>query len=126
MPESPVTARIDADRVKQCLVNLLQNAVEAVSHGGQLEVEVTEDDHETIIAIRDDGMGLPTSAPAGRLFDLFYSTKDKGSGLGLSTVKKIIDAHRGQISITPRPARPGQGVLRGAEVRLVFPKNSYF
>ena len=126
MPEGPVTARIDADRVKQCLVNLLQNAVEAVSHGGQLEVEVTQNDVETVIAIRDDGIGLPPSAPADRLFDLFYSTKDKGSGLGLSTVKKIIDAHRGQISITPRPAQTGQGVLRGAEVRLVFPKNSYF
>ena len=126
MPEGAVWLRLDADKVKQCLVNLLQNGIDAISYGGHLEVEVTQTEQETVLAIRDDGVGLPAAAPAGRLFDLFFSTKEKGSGLGLSTVKKIMDAHHGLISIGSRRQPMVPEVIRGTEVTLRFPRNSYF
>jgi len=126
MPEGAVWLRLDADKVKQCLVNLLQNGIDAISYGGHLEVEVTQTEQETVLAIRDDGVGLPAAAPAGRLFDLFFSTKEKGSGLGLSTVKKIMDAHHGLISIGSRRQPMAPEVVRGTEVVLRFPRNSYF
>ena len=126
MPEGALWLRLDADKVKQCLVNLLQNGLDAISYGGRLEVEVTQTEQETVLAIRDDGVGLPAAAPAGRVFDLFFSTKEKGSGLGLSTVKKIMDAHHGQISIASRQPSTGPKGVHGTEVILRFPRNSYF
>jgi signal transduction histidine kinase len=68
--------------------------------------------------IRDDGVGLPPEAE-GRLFDLFFTTKEKGTGIGLSTVKKIVDAHGGRISLKRR-SQSGQ-IEKGTEVFLAFP-----
>jgi len=114
---------LDPDRVKQALVNLIQNAVEAMSINGRLTVDVQADGNAAKVILRDDGIGLP-SHPAGRLFDLFFTTKEKGTGLGLSTVKKIMDAHRGEVAIGPRSDLAGGSRQRGSEVALSFPLNS--
>jgi signal transduction histidine kinase len=97
-------------------VNLLQNAVDAVDPGGAIDIAVRRHERGVEVILRDDGVGIPQEAE-GRLFDLFYTTKDRGTGLGLSTVKKIVDAHGGEISI----ARRGAGDRPGTEVRLVLP-----
>lgn len=111
----------DHDRVKQCLVNVLQNAIDAVEPGGHIEVAAAAEGGGVEIIVRDDGGGFPDES-AGRLFEMFYTTKERGTGLGLSTVKKIIDAHGGSISIAKRLASSGDAFPKaGTEVRLQFP-----
>jgi signal transduction histidine kinase len=124
MPEGPLAIRGDPDKLKQCLVNVLQNAVEAVSSGGRIEIEAAAFEQSVEIIVRDDGVGIPAES-ASRLFDLFYTTKERGTGLGLSTVKKIVDAHGGAISIARRLAASGDTYpATGTEVRIVFPVDS--
>ncbi len=111
-PKGPVKVHADPDRLKQCMVNLLQNAAEACGVGGRIDVQARPEGGLAEVSIRDDGIGLPPEAET-RLFDLFFTTKETGTGLGLSTVKKIVNAHGGQISLTA--ANPG------TEVRMTLP-----
>jgi signal transduction histidine kinase len=117
MPLTPVRLKADGDKVKQCLVNLVQNAIDAVSAGGTIGIEARVNAETIDLCVRDDGVGLPQGSES-RLFDLFFTTKEQGTGLGLTTVKKIVDAHGGQIILQRRTP--------GTEVRLVFPRNSQF
>jgi signal transduction histidine kinase len=95
----------DRDKLRQAFVNVIKNAVEAMPQGGRLDVVVEILDRGVRFTIRDSGVGIdPTTK--GRLFDLFFTTKEQGTGLGLSMVKKIIDAHGGKIDIQ---SSPGQG-----------------
>ncbi len=99
----------DQDQIKQCLVNLLQNAIDASATGGEIEIEAHRESEWAVVSIKDNGIGLQKDSE-GKLFDLFFTTKEKGTGLGLSTVKKIIDAHSGQISITQNAPEIGSGL----------------
>ena len=123
LPVVPVRLRLDVDRVKQALVNLIQNAVDAMAQNGTLIVTIESTELWGQAILRDDGVGLP-SQPTGRLFDLFFTTKEKGTGLGLSTVKKIMDAHRGEVTIGPRSDVRAGIKPQGSEVVLSFPLHS--
>jgi signal transduction histidine kinase len=99
----------DRNQMKQVLINLLQNAIEATSDNGHLiSVRLEEISEESImVTIIDRGCGIPESR-LDRLFEPFYSTKEKGTGLGLLTCKRIIDIHQGSIDIESQlgKARP--------------------
>lgn len=95
----------DADRLKQVLVNLIKNASEAISAGGHIMVSLKETEVMSIIRIEDDGVGMPETLRF-RIFDLFYTTKSAGTGLGLPIIKKIIEAHGGTIEVS---SSEGQG-----------------
>jgi signal transduction histidine kinase len=110
--------RGDPDKLKQCFVNLLQNAMDSMLSGGFIEIDAEREGDFVKVWIRDNGMGLPLEAE-GRLFDLFFTTKEKGTGIGLSTVKKIVDAHGGRISLRRRAY--GNSKAMGTEVFLSFP-----
>lgn len=126
LPPTPLTIRADGDKLKQCLVNLVQNALDAVAPGGSIEIEARAGDEVIDIIVRDDGVGLPQESES-RLFDLFFTTKEKGTGLGLTTVKKIVEAHGGQIALGRRRGLDKTGrPLTGTEVRLTFPRHSQF
>ncbi len=126
MPLTPVKLRADGDKLKQCLVNLVQNALDAVAPGGRIEIEVKVGDESVAVIVRDNGIGLPPGSET-RLFDLFFTTKEKGTGLGLTTVKKIVDAHGGQIALARRGGSDKSGrPLSGTEVRMTFPRLSQF
>ena len=89
----------DIDRLTQILVNLITNAVEAIDeHGGTITLTVDNQTDGTRILLTDDGEGM---APGMRykIFDLFYTTKAAGTGLGLPIVAKIVDAHQGAIDV---------------------------
>ncbi|MFP4598203.1 MAG: protoglobin domain-containing protein [Persicimonas sp.] len=94
----------DMDRMRQVLVNLLTNAVEAIDEGGTISVEIENADYGTILSVADTGEGM---APAlkYRIFDLFFTTKAAGTGIGLPIVKKIIEAHGGSIDLTSQPGK---------------------
>jgi signal transduction histidine kinase len=94
----------DIDRLRQALVNLLTNAVEATGPEGRVSIAVTNDERCTTIKVSDTGMGMEP-AVAYQIFDLFFTKKASGTGLGLPIVKNIIDAHGGTIDVASRPDR---------------------
>lgn len=105
--DSDVTLHCDQNQIKQVLINFLQNAIEATADSGHnIKVTLREISEQTIvITIKDRGCGIPEERYK-RLFEPFYSTKEKGTGLGLITCKRIIDLHQGNIEVE---SKPGEG-----------------
>lgn len=115
LPEGEFTLQIDPDLMEQVFINLLKNAKEAVSpseglisltvkptangNGTNGNGKVSSNIHHSsfIIAVRDNGSGIPAEV-ADKIFIPFYTTKDSGSGVGLSLVKQIVHLHQGDIS----------------------------
>lgn len=88
----------DADRLQQVLVNLILNAYQALDGKGTIILSGKTKDGWMILAVEDDGPGIP-EADMTRLFEPFFTTKKQGSGLGLSISQKIAEAHGGRIAI---------------------------
>lgn len=87
----------DAARIKQVLLNLLKNAVEAMEHGGTVCVATETAGERARVTIADTGGGIPEAVRA-RLFDPFCTTKESGTGLGLAVCQRIVEDHHGDIS----------------------------
>jgi PAS domain S-box-containing protein len=102
-PDLP-PARVDRDQMRQVFFNIVRNAVQAMSDGGVLHVTLASTDRFLSLAFRDTGPGLPPDK-LGRLFDPYFTTKDKGSGLGLIIVQRILRDHGGEIEIHSEPGR---------------------
>lgn len=96
-PASPVIVRVDADLLKQALLNILLNAVQAMPNGGRIDLSITTDKQAATITVRDHGTGIPPEARP-RIFDLYFTTKEKGSGIGLAMTFRIIQLHGGAIN----------------------------
>jgi len=90
------TIYCDIELTKQCIMNLIHNAIDAVDNGGKIMIRSFSDDKYSEIEITDNGHGIPKDF-LDRLFIPFQTTKAKGTGLGLSIVYKIIKAHGGNI-----------------------------
>jgi signal transduction histidine kinase len=104
-PEDP-TGYIDANQIRQCLINLVRNAADAVSAngGGSVVLRTRGDRSHVEIAVEDDGVGIANEV-LPRLFDPFFSTKKGGSGLGLALTQQIIRDHGGEIRVASRVGR---------------------
>ena len=110
--------RVDADQVGRALLNLLNNALEAMSEkGGRLAIKVTAAEEEgrpvVRIAISDTGRGIPPEDRA-HLFEPYFSTRTGGTGLGLAVCKKIVEGHGGRIEVQSR-------VSRGTTMTVILP-----
>ena len=102
LPETEIVAELDAAMIQQVLLNLLNNAVQAVGDsGGTVTLRAFRRPIDVVIEVIDDGPGLPD--PEAPIFDAFYSTKDRGTGLGLSIVHRIVSDHGGDVSVDSRP-----------------------
>jgi two-component system, NtrC family, sensor histidine kinase HydH len=103
---------IRADRAlfRQMLLNLALNAQQAMPEGGIIELQTSLADGSVELAIIDNGMGMDDAARA-KLFNVFFSTKVGGSGLGLPTVRKIVEAHQGRIACQSEPGRGTRFVI---------------
>jgi len=109
------TVQIDPDRIKQVLLNLYLNALEAMEGGGELSVAYRRvNTNQSIqITVSDTGPGIkPEDLP--HLFDPYFTTKTSGTGLGLAIVHKIIESHKGEIQIK---SRRGEGTT----ITMVIP-----
>ncbi len=95
---------VDEALLRQALLNLALNAQEAMPHGGLLELQTYLRDGRVHLAMIDNGRGMD-EATRRRMFEAFYSTRPGGSGLGLPTVRKIIEAHHGTITCESEPGR---------------------
>jgi len=105
-PGDPATVTGDRHKIKQVLVNLVANAVEAIrstGRGGRITLGVRPRLGSFVeVRVTDDGPGLAPEV-ARRLFEPFFTTKDAGTGLGLSVVKRIVELHGGRITLDSPP-----------------------
>jgi signal transduction histidine kinase len=90
---------VDPELIKQSLMNLIQNAIDAVVKNGIVEINYFKKENDLLIEISDNGKGVPEDM-RGKIFDLYFTTKPEGTGLGLSIVQKIIMEHKGTIDVT--------------------------
>lgn len=107
MPQGPVRADVDSTMISQALTNLIKNAGEAIEMlqekgapeglDPEIRVAMTVTGDEAVIRIEDNGIGLPEDR--ARLFEPYVTTRDKGTGLGLPIVKKIIEEHGGSLAL---------------------------
>jgi signal transduction histidine kinase len=113
----PAQCKIQADPqlLEHVLVNVVQNAVDAMPSGGRLSVRIQEEGENVRIEVADTGPGIAPQHQ-DKLFKPFFSTKSKGTGLGLAISKRLVEAHRGAICLTSEPGR-------GTTVRITLPRN---
>jgi signal transduction histidine kinase len=110
---SDITASVDEVLMRQALGNLIQNAVEAMPDGGMLTVTMQADRNLTII-IGDTGPGIPAEH-LKKVFLPFFTTKDKGVGMGLALTHKVVTAHGGRVDIEST-------VNAGTRFKVILPK----
>ncbi|HEY4239453.1 MAG TPA: ATP-binding protein [Kofleriaceae bacterium] len=98
--EGEPIAQADAGQLRQCLINLVRNAADAVAAkgGGHITLRTRTEDAQVRIEVEDDGVGIPPDI-LPKLFDPFFSTKDGGSGLGLALTQQIVRDHGGDVSV---------------------------
>ena len=96
---------LDEKYMKQGLLNIIKNAISAMPEGGQLTIETLQQDDELQLKVTDTGTGIPDDI-IGKIFEPYFTTKDFGSGLGLTLVYKIVKEHKGDIAIK---SKEGEG-----------------
>jgi signal transduction histidine kinase len=94
----------DLDRITQILVNLITNAVQAIEDEGRVTLSIINGEVGTEIVVSDDGEGMPPALKY-RIFDIFFTTKAGGTGLGLPISRKIVEAHDGAMDVTSKQGR---------------------
>lgn len=125
--KGPVMANFDPTMIGQALTNLIKNAGEAIEsleesglpkkHKKRIHIEMSREGSSVLVAITDNGIGLPEDR--SRLFEPYVTTREKGTGLGLSIVKKIIEEHGGTLILTDgEPLDPSGQIGARAEMRL--------
>jgi signal transduction histidine kinase len=98
VPHDLPTARVDRNFFKQVLLNLILNGMQAMPRGGALTLEAKISRGNMIIIVADTGEGIP-QAMLPRVFEPYFTTKTKGAGLGLSIARRIVEAHRGTLTV---------------------------
>jgi signal transduction histidine kinase len=110
-PGHPVQCRVDADLLKQALLNVVLNGAQAMANGGTLAVRLSDGARWASITVRDNGVGIPDEIRS-RIFDLYFTTKKEGSGIGLAMTYRIVQMHHGQIDVESRLGSGTTFVLR--------------
>jgi signal transduction histidine kinase len=107
----PVAAR--GEQLRQAFLNLVLNAMQAMPHGGTLQVATEPRDDLVLVRFQDTGVGIPAEHLA-RIFNPFFTTRQEGTGLGLAITHRIVQGHSGRIDVTSRPGA-------GTTFTLTFP-----
>jgi signal transduction histidine kinase len=113
LPDKPVMANVDADLLKQAAWNVIQNGAQAMADGGTLELTLETDRKNAILRIADEGTGIAEEIRE-KIFDLYFTTKSGGSGIGLAMTYRILQLHHGGVEVQSRE-------VRGTEFRLCIP-----
>jgi signal transduction histidine kinase len=125
MPEEPLIANVDADLLKQAVLNVIQNGAQAMPEGGRLEVTLESDrrgaassdgavsmaPRTAVLRIADEGAGIPEEIRE-KIFDLYFTTKSGGSGIGLAMTYRILQLHHGSVEVENSGNRGTEFVLR--------------
>jgi len=111
--ECRTRASLDADKIRQALVNLLQNALQASPEGGEVRLSADCDGRAVKFVVEDQGVGIP-AANLERIFNPFFTNKAQGTGLGLAITQRIVREHGGHIQVKSVPGN-------GTRFTLLFP-----
>jgi signal transduction histidine kinase len=112
----PVTVRGDGELLRQALLNLVLNGVQAMPRGGELRVTTSREGDVAVLRVEDDGTGIsPELMP--RLFELYFTTKPRGSGIGLAITYRIVQMHGGAMDVQSETS----GVKTGTAVTVRLP-----
>jgi PAS domain S-box-containing protein len=96
VPGEPLVVRVDPDLIKQAILNLVLNGVQAMTRGGTLTLAARRDDETVLIEVRDQGGGIPPEVQE-KIFELYFTTKKGGSGIGLAQTYQIMQWHYGAV-----------------------------
>jgi len=110
-PPTPIVAKIDERHLKQTILNLMINATQAMTDGGDLMLSAKRDGNEVVIDVIDTGPGIDADH-LPRIFDAYYSTKPGGTGLGLAIAKRIVDGHGGSIAVQSQTGKGTDFTIR--------------
>ena len=111
LPDYPLTAKVDVDLLKQALLNVVQNGAQAMPEGGKLEVMLLEEGKSAVIQVQDQGAGISEELRE-KIFDLYFTTKKGGSGIGLAMTYRILQLHHGSIDVQSELGRGSVFQLR--------------
>jgi len=96
LPAEPIPVKIDVDFIKQAILNVVLNGVQAMPNGGTLSIRASRDENMIITEIRDQGGGIPAEIQ-DKIFELYFTTKKAGSGIGLAQTYQIMQWHYGSV-----------------------------
>lgn len=113
LDSDPLMVRVDADMVKQALLNVVLNGVQAMPDGGPLNVIADRVGQTARIIVRDHGVGIPPEV-RDKIFNLYFTTKKKGSGIGLAMTYRVMQLHNGALEFDSTPGE-------GTRFRLLLP-----
>ncbi len=117
-PGEPVMVRVDAELMRQALLNLLLNGMQAMISGGKMRVTIRREHSFAVVEVSDEGEGIPPEL-LPRIFELYFTTKAKGSGIGLATTYRILQMHGGAMDV--RSNADARSPERGTTFTLRLP-----
>jgi PAS domain S-box-containing protein len=118
IPQGGVGIRGDRDLLKQAALNVVVNAVEAMKDGGNLRIEVGRDGGYCLFSVSDEGGGIPPEVKE-KIFNLYFSTKGKGSGIGLAVTFRVVQLHGGTIEFSSEYGKGTTFLLRFPAIEQV-------
>jgi signal transduction histidine kinase len=111
LPTHALIANVDADLMKQAAINVILNGAQAMPNGGTLRVTLEEDRKMAVLRIADEGTGIPPEIRE-KIFDLYFTTKSGGSGIGLAMTYRILQLHHGSVDVQSTVGRGTEFSLR--------------
>ena len=111
LPANPLIVNVDADLLKQAALNVIQNGAQAMPNGGILSVRLEEERKMAVLRIADEGAGIPPEIRE-KIFDLYFTTKSGGSGIGLAMTYRILQLHHGSVDVKSEVGRGTEFSLR--------------
>jgi signal transduction histidine kinase len=111
LPATPLIVNVDSDLLKQAVLNVTLNAAQAMPNGGTLRVILEEERRMAVLRIADNGVGIPLEIRE-KIFDLYFTTKSGGSGIGLAMTYRILQLHHGNVDVQSKVGRGTEFSLR--------------
>jgi len=96
LPQSPVPVKVDVDLMKQAILNVVVNGVQAMPNGGILTIAARRDDETVVLEVKDQGTGIPADL-RDKVFELYFTTKKSGTGVGLALTYQVLQWHYGSV-----------------------------
>jgi len=109
--EEPLVAEVDSKLIKQALLNLMINALQAMPEGGELILSAARQDGQALVDVIDTGKGIAPEA-LEKIFDAYYTSKKGGTGLGLAMTRRIVREHGGELTVKSEQGRGSDFSLR--------------
>jgi signal transduction histidine kinase len=102
LPKNDVNIDCDSVKLDAVFINLIVNSIQAMHDGGKIQIKISEQDNLAILKFIDSGDGIPNENKS-KIFEPLFTTKQKGTGLGLASCKNIVEQHQGEISVENNP-----------------------